>query len=157
MPAAESTMRLCPEVDDMVQTSDVIHFRTTAAWRNTILVLLYLVRTLSLVTLCSLQSKRPRVEDKTKIIAKRFVMINSETVLTAGVMSLNFLSAVGIVLVNKALFQWGDGLKFSTLLTAAHFFATAAGIRVCHSLGMYEIKPLKQSQASQLKTQQSGI
>lgn len=69
-----------------------------------------------------------------------------EAVVTAFVMSLNFLSAVGIVMVNKVLFRWGNGLRFATLLTAFHFIATAAGMRICRALGMYEQKPLRQRQ-----------
>lgn len=69
-----------------------------------------------------------------------------EVVLTAVVMLLNFLSAVGIVMVNKVLFRWGKGVRFATLLTAFHFLATAAGLRACRALGMYERKPLRQRQ-----------
>lgn len=62
-------------------------------------------------------------------------------------MALNFTSAVGIVVVNKALFRWGQGLRFATVLTAAHFLTTAVGIRVCHVLRVYDVKPLRQLQA----------
>lgn len=65
---------------------------------------------------------------------------------TPGLMALNFCSAVGIVVVNKALFRRSEGLGFATSLTALHFAFTALGVRVCHLLGMYKTKPLKQRQ-----------
>ena len=62
-------------------------------------------------------------------------------------MGLNFCSAVGIVVVNKSLFRRAEGLGFATFLTGLHFLATALGVRACHSAGLYELKPLKQTQA----------
>lgn len=66
---------------------------------------------------------------------------------TVVLMALNFLSAVGVVIVNKELFSRGGGVRFATFLTGLHFLATAVGIRACHAVGMYEIKHLKQTQA----------
>lgn len=67
---------------------------------------------------------------------------------TPGLMALNFFSAVGIVVANKALFRRADGLSFATSLTGLHFIATALGVRVCHAVGIYEVKPLRQTQES---------
>eukprot|EP00752_Nemacystus_decipiens_P017783 g15944.t1 len=57
-------------------------------------------------------------------------------------MALNFFSAVGIVVANKALFRRADGLSFATTLTGFHFIATALGVRVCHAAGVYEVLPI---------------
>ncbi|CAM9423648.1 unnamed protein product, partial [Scytosiphon promiscuus] len=65
-------------------------------------------------------------------------------------MALNFCSAVGIVVVNKALFRRSEGVGLATSLTALHFAFTALGVRVCRVAGMYRVKPLKQTQASVL-------
>eukprot|EP00903_Cladosiphon_okamuranus_P010526 g9956.t1 len=43
-------------------------------------------------------------------------------------MALNFFSAVGIVVANKALFRGAGGLGFATSLTGVHFIATAIGV-----------------------------
>lgn len=64
-------------------------------------------------------------------------------------MVLNFISAVGIVVVNKWLFRTARGLRFTTSLTGVHFLATAFGIRACQALGMYEVKPLKRAQVKE--------
>jgi len=66
---------------------------------------------------------------------------------TPGLMALNFFSAVGIVVANKALFRRGGELGFATSLTGLHFIATAIGVRICHALGIYEAKHLTQLQA----------
>ncbi|CAN0141185.1 unnamed protein product, partial [Hapterophycus canaliculatus] len=67
---------------------------------------------------------------------------------TPALMALNFCSAVGIVVVNKALFRHSEGLGFATSLTGLHFAFTALGVRLCRVIGLYKIKPLKQTQAS---------
>lgn len=63
-------------------------------------------------------------------------------------MVLNFASGVGIVVVNKSLFGRAEGPRFATLLTSLHFLATALGVRACRAFGVYEVKPLRESQAS---------
>lgn len=63
-------------------------------------------------------------------------------------MALNFFTAVGIVVANKALFRQAGGLNFATSLTGLHFITTALGVRVCHAVGVYEVKPLTQTQES---------
>lgn len=67
---------------------------------------------------------------------------------TPGLMALNFFTAVGIVVANKALFRRAGGLSFATSLTGLHFIATALGVRACHAVGVYEVKPLTQTQES---------
>lgn len=59
-------------------------------------------------------------------------------------MAFNFVSAIGIVIANKAVFR--SGFLFPTCLTGLHFFSTALGVRICHICGMYDIKPLRQAQ-----------
>ncbi|CAM9642598.1 unnamed protein product, partial [Pylaiella littoralis] len=67
--------------------------------------------------------------------------------ITAGLMALNFCSAVGVVVANKALFRRAEGLAFATSLTGLHFMATALGVRACHAFGVYKAEPLTQTQA----------
>lgn len=74
--------------------------------------------------------------------------ISHQCLQTPALMALNFFSAVGIVVANKALFRRADGLSFATSLTGLHFIATALGVRACHAVGVYEIKSLTQAQES---------
>lgn len=39
-----------------------------------------------------------------------------------------------------------EELQFTVLLVGLNFLATAVGVRVCHVVGMYKIKPLGQIQ-----------
>lgn len=70
---------------------------------------------------------------------------------TPALMALNFCSAVGIVVANKALFRHAEGLSFATSLTGIHFLATALGVRACRLCDIYKVKPLKQTQVRPCK------
>ncbi|CAM9932298.1 unnamed protein product [Choristocarpus tenellus] len=59
-------------------------------------------------------------------------------------MTFNFVSAVGIVVLNKAIFR--RGYNFATFVTGLHFAGTTIGVRACHAAGMYQVKPLRQTQ-----------
>ena len=64
--------------------------------------------------------------------------------LTMAVMSFNFLSAVGIVFANKAVFHMHE-YNYACFITALHFATTTAGGRLCLKAGMYKVKELKHS------------
>lgn len=59
--------------------------------------------------------------------------------LTVSYMALNFLASVGIINVNKLVFQQ-YAFKYSTLLTGIHFIFTFIGLLICNALGMFTVK-----------------
>lgn len=61
---------------------------------------------------------------------------------TPACLALNASSSVGIVFVNKLVFQFFN-FKQGTLLTFIHFVFTFLGLEICRRLGMFEKKPLK--------------
>ena len=58
---------------------------------------------------------------------------------TVAYMALNFCASVGIINVNKLVFQQ-YAFKYSTLLTGIHFIFTFVGLLACNALGMFTIK-----------------
>lgn len=57
---------------------------------------------------------------------------------------LNAASSIGIVFMNKVVFQIHD-FKYGTLLTFVHFIFTFIGLEICRLMGMFEYKhvPIK--------------
>lgn len=55
---------------------------------------------------------------------------------------LNASSSIGIVFMNKIVFQSYD-FPYGTLLTLIHFVFTFVGLEICRQFGVFERKPLK--------------
>jgi solute carrier family 35 protein E3 len=58
---------------------------------------------------------------------------------------LNASSSIGIVFMNKVVFQIYN-FRYGTLLTMIHFIFTFLGLEVCRRLGVFERKPLQVAQ-----------
>ena len=54
-------------------------------------------------------------------------------------LALNLFSSIGIVLLNKVIFQ-NYNFRFGTLLTLCHFIMTFVGLEVCRQFGVFERK-----------------
>ena len=61
---------------------------------------------------------------------------------TMGLMAFNFVSAVGIVFMNKYVFHTFS-YNYAVFVTSLHFVMTTIGVRCCHMAGMYQPKELK--------------
>lgn len=53
-------------------------------------------------------------------------------------LALNTFSSIGIVAVNKYVFE--QGFKYGTLLTMIHFIVTFIGLEICRNFGVFEMK-----------------
>ena len=60
---------------------------------------------------------------------------------TVSYMAFNFLSSIGIIFINKAVFK-SFGFKFATFYTSLHFFGTCVGLLLCRCVGLYRPKKL---------------
>ena len=65
--------------------------------------------------------------------------------ITAGVMSFNFTSAVGIIFVNKVVFK-EYGFHYATFLTVCHFIVTFIGLFILTRINFFKPKKVKISE-----------
>ena len=68
-------------------------------------------------------------------------MVSAQQQWVAGLIAGNLVVNVSIVLVNKYVFQV-FGFNYATTLTALHFWATAIGLRIMASQGLFTPKPV---------------